>query len=229
MAEQPAAFSTSEAFRFGWEKTKTNLKPLLIIGAIGAFLAVLHQSLVGSGRETGLRMLMGLLVQIVQACVGLAYVRSALRLYDAKSIDLSKPAEVFFEDFFPYLLTSILYSLVVAAGLVLLIVPGVIWGLMFMFATYLVVDKKLDPISAFVESKRLTKGIKGQLLGFALLAIGINLLGALALGVGLLFTIPITVIAGAYVLRRLQERAGARAPESHEPPILTPRPPVEQP
>jgi uncharacterized membrane protein len=75
------------------------------------------------------------------------------------------------------------------------------------YSTFVVVDQRTDPIEALRKSSRLTDGVKGQLFWFGLLLIGVNLVGALALGVGLLVTIPTSFIAAAYVFRRLQQRA----------------------
>ena len=227
MAQQPAPFSISEALRFGWERTKGNLKPLLTLGLIVFFLGVLRRLLLVRGSETGLRWLMVLAVELVQFGVSLAYIRTAIRIHDGKPVDLSRPADQL-ADFFPYLLTSIVYSIVLAIGLVLLFVPGVFWALTFGFATLLVVDKRLDTLAAFQESRRLTRGVKGPLFGFGLAMIGVNLIGLIALGVGMLFTIPVSLIAGVHVLRTLQARAGVRVEEPHAPPIL-PREPVNQP
>jgi uncharacterized membrane protein len=217
-------FSSVDALRFGWKKTTENLKPLLIIGAVGAFLMLLNQALTGSGDRSWIAPLLGLAVQVLQAAVILAYVRVALRLHDGQPVSVSRPADLL-ANFLTFLLTLLLYTLIVAAGLVLLIVPGVIWGLKFAYAPFLVVDKKLDPVDALRESSRLTQGVKGQLLAFALLMWAVNLVGAIALGVGLLLTVPTTYIASAYVLRRLQQRAGERSQASAQiPPLAAPPP-----
>lgn len=208
-------FSISEALRFGWEKTKENIKPLLVIGAIGAFLGLLNQALVGPGGANGLRALLSLVVQVLQVGVSLLFVRAALLIHDGRKIDLSNPS-LLLEDFFGFLLATILVGLIVAGGMILLIVPGVIWGLKFGFAGFLVADKKLDPIEALRASNYLTYGMKGHLFWFVLAMIGVNLLGAIALGIGLLVTVPTTIIAAAYVLRRLQVRAAERY-EPHPP------------
>ena len=219
-------FSSTEALRFGWKKMTENLKPLLIIGAVGAFLALLNQALMGSGNRYGLAPLLGLAVQVLQTAVTLAYVRVALRLHDGQAVDVSHPADLL-ANFLTFLLTSVLYGLIVAAGFILLIVPGIVWGLKFAYAPFLVVDRKLDPIEALRESSRLTQGVKWQLLVFALLMCAVNCVGAIAFVVGLLVTIPTTFIAAAFVFRRLQTRAGERLPApTHIPPLATP-PPAE--
>ncbi len=38
-------FRIKEAFRYGWQKTRENLGPLLLIGAVGFFLGALNQVL----------------------------------------------------------------------------------------------------------------------------------------------------------------------------------------
>jgi len=210
MTREPS-FSSAEALRFGWRTTMANLKTLLAIGAFGAFLAMLHQALTGDAHHA--RPLLALVVQVLQTGVTMAFIRTALKLHDGDKVDLSRPGELL-TGFFPYLLTSVLYGLIVGGGMVLLIVPGVIWAVQFGFATFVSVDRKLDPIAALQESSHLTKGERWHLLAFGLAALGVNLVGALAFGVGLLVTIPTTTIGAAYVFRRLQ------ATVEHAPPAL---------
>ena len=217
-SETAVPFSSSEALRFSWKKTTENLKPLLIIGAVGAILALLN----GSGTRSGLGPLLGLAVQVLQIAVILAYVRVALKLHDGQPVDVSHPADLL-ANFLTFLLTSVLYGLIVAAGFILVIVPGIVWGLKFAYAPFLVADKKLDPLEALRESSRLTQGVKWPLLVFALLMCAVNLVGAIAFGVGLLVTVPTTFIAAAFVFRRLQTRAGERLPAPTQvPPLATP-------
>lgn len=193
-------FSIKEALAFGWSKTMANLVPLLFIGGAAALLAVMQRGL------TSQDVLLALAIQLMQVALTLAWIRVALLLHDSETPDWSKPFDLF-DGYLPFLLAVTLLGLVVAAGFVLLIVPGVIWGLRYGFSIFLTVDRKLDPVAAFHESARLTYGRKWRLLEFALVMAGVNLLGALALGVGLLVTVPTTWIASAFVFRKLQ--AGA--------------------
>ena len=78
---------------------------------------------------------------------------------------------------------------------------------MFMFATFIVIDRELGPIEAMKESKRLAHGHKWALLGFVLVLALINLLGVLALGVGLLVSIPVSSLAFVHTYRVLGGRA----------------------
>lgn len=112
------------------------------------------------------------------------------------------------QPFWKYLGASILLALVIVAGFLLLIVPGVIFALMFMFTPFIVIERALGPIEAMKESHRLTYGHKWKLLGFTLLLLLINLLGALALIVGLLVTIPVSTLAFVHAYRVLGGKAG---------------------
>jgi len=219
------AFSSTEALRFGWDKTRANVKPLLILGAIGAAFGLLNRALMTNGGH-GHGFLGSLVLQALQAALMMVYIRVGLKLCEDRPLDLSQETGLL-NGFLTYLLASVLYCLIVTAGMVLLVVPGIIWALQFCFAPFLVVDRKLtDPFDALHESSRLTSGVKGQLLTFGLLMFGVNLLGALALGIGLILTVPTTVIATAYVLRRLQERSAQLGQARPEPNVVSPQVPT---
>jgi uncharacterized membrane protein len=112
--------------------------------------------------------------------------------------------------FWKYLAAVFLVGLAIALGFILLIVPGIIFALMFMFANLIVIDREAGPIEAMKESKRITYGHKWSLLGFVLVVTGINLLGILALVVGLLVSIPVSWLALVHAYRTLGGQTSAR-------------------
>lgn len=203
MEEQRTPFSSGEALRFGWNATCANLRPLLLIGFSGGFLGLLQQTLRRPMENPGIAPVLAIAVQILQAALFMGLLRVSLQLCDGIAIDLSRPQDLV-ANFFGYLLTTLLLWLIIAGGLILLIVPGVLWAVRFGYAPLLVVDRGYDPVQALRESARISAGARLPLFKFVLLALGVNLLGALTFGVGLLVTIPTTTIAAAYILRRLQ-------------------------
>ena len=107
-------------------------------------------------------------------------------------------------DRFPdFLIGTVLYILIVIGGLILLIVPGIVWAIKYQYYGYLIVDKKLSPFDAIKQSGKITMGHKWHLFLFWLAVIGINIVGFLALIVGLFTTIPTSIVANAYIFRTL--------------------------
>jgi uncharacterized membrane protein len=94
-----------------------------------------------------------------------------------------------------YFIANLAVGILVAVGFVLLIVPGIIAMLMFMFSSFIVIDREKGPIESMAVSKLITKGKRWPLLGFVLLLLLINIAGLLALVVGLLVTIPVSTLA----------------------------------
>ena len=208
-------FSITSALRFGWETFK--MRPWFFIGAT----AILAAASIGvealtraiDGTLTGATDDPSLLGFIVNLALGTIIGMGATAFYLAahdnpETVELSSLWHP--QPFWKYLGTSILVTLAIAVGLVLLIVPGIIVALMFMFTTFLVIERELGPIEAMKESHRITRGHKWNLLGLLLMLFLVNLLGVLAFVVGLLVTVPVTVLAFAHAYRVLGGGAAPR-------------------
>jgi uncharacterized membrane protein len=203
MSTHTAAFDRDEAIRFGWNRALAHLRTVAGVVAIGWCVSALEQMVrSAAGAHAVGSSLAFLLLQAVQIAVTLGALSLFLRIHDGQSPRIRDMLDAL-PRFFPFLLAQIVYGLIVAGGMVLLIVPGVIWAIRFGFFSFFIIDRKLDPIEALRASWRLTRGHTLELFWLGLLFVGINLLGALALGIGLLVTIPTTAIAAAHVYRRL--------------------------
>lgn len=62
-----------------------------------------------------------------------------------------------------------LYGLIVTGGLIMLVVPGIVWGLAFIFAQYAVLDRKTGIRDSLRFSSTVTYGFKERLFPLALL------------------------------------------------------------
>lgn len=93
------------------------------------------------------------------------------------------------------LLGNIIYYIMMMVGFVLLIIPGIYVAVRFMFLPYVFVDQKLGWQEALKEASRLSEGRRWDLFGFSVVLILLNLVGVLLLLVGLLITIPVSMIA----------------------------------
>ncbi|HUQ72826.1 MAG TPA: hypothetical protein VM165_25080, partial [Planctomycetaceae bacterium] len=90
--------------------------------------------------------------------------------------------------------STILFVLMVILGFVCLIIPGIIISLMFFPYQYVLVDEDPPGIDCLWRAKTYTDGNKGTIFLLFLAAFGINLLGACALIVGMVFTVPLTTL-----------------------------------
>ncbi len=105
--------------------------------------------------------------------------------------------------FWQYLVASIVIAIIVILGLIALIVPGIILGIAFSMAPYLVVEKRIWVMQALKESWAMTKGNWLSLFLLGVVLAVINIVGALLLMIGLLVTIPVSMLAMVHVYRTL--------------------------
>ncbi|MBA2369148.1 MAG: hypothetical protein H0V82_09020 [Candidatus Protochlamydia sp.] len=131
---------------------------------------------------------------------GFAYM--ALRAADGLKV---KFEDLFarFDCFFNYFLSSLLYIGIVTIGLILFIVPGIIWAIRFGLYPFFIADQKAGPVEALKLSSKATYGFKWDLLKFLLLLILACIVGTLLFFVGLLVVLPVFTIAYAIIYRRL--------------------------
>lgn len=201
-------FSISEAIHFGWNTMKSNLG--FFIGLLIFVFLFTSLSSIIAAKATEANIFLGIIFYIadfsLSIIISIGLVKIALRFCDNEK---GRFADLFSQyPLFPqYLVGSILYGLIVFAGTILLIIPGIIWGIQFCFYDYFIVDKGLGPIEALKRSSAITKGVKWDLFLFFLILSGINLLGALCLLIGLFVTIPTTMVALAFVYRKLMAQA----------------------
>ncbi|MCK5137673.1 MAG: hypothetical protein KAR19_17945 [Bacteroidales bacterium] len=97
-----------------------------------------------------------------------------------------------FDRFVPLLILNLLMTLVIFLGLILLIIPGIYFAINYLFAHFFVWFYDVDPTEAIRLSRKMVSGNFGQILLLCLVLGGINFLGMLAFGVGILLTLPLS-------------------------------------
>ncbi len=85
---------------------------------------------------------------------------------------------------------SLLIFVIVLLGLMMLIIPGIYFAVSYVFSYLLVWFYDKDPTEAIRLSRKIVSGNFKQILLLFLILVGINLLGLMALGVGILLTMP---------------------------------------
>lgn len=199
-------FSIKESIKYGWAKFKENkeisLFTTLLLLAVGA---------VGSDKELNLNnFLFNLAVIVFLIIIRIGYNKIYLKIHDGEQ---TKFSDIFqeYKTFWRYVGVSILVPLTVLGGLILLIVPGLIWLVRFSFAPIIVIDTVMGPIKSMKESYAITKGNFWKLTLFWIVLALLNLAGLIIVGVGLLISVPVSTLAYIYVYRNLTQSKAAVA------------------
>jgi hypothetical protein len=206
-------FSFKEVFGYGWKVTKANFWFFVGVGLIifcldnltdlaKAVVSFLDLTQISSGLLFLMLELVGWLIELVFA-IGL--IKISLDLFSDRKVNFSK---LFCVNgcFFKYLLATLLYGLIVLLGLLLFVIPGIIWSIKFSLYGYFIVDKNFGPVDALKASAKTTKGVKLQLLGFYFLSALIFFAGIICFAVGLFAAYPVILIAGTFVYLKLSSQ-----------------------
>lgn len=195
---QDKSFTIGGAIREGWELTKVNIGFLVVYQVILFFLMWLFGDAQNHWKFAPIQ-LIGLIVIILGK---MGFYNSALLL--------TKGLKPRFDQFYKnwrllisWIVAGFLFGIMFAVGLVLFIIPGLYVWAVFGFFPFFILDKGLGPIEALKQSAEATRGIRGPVLLFLLACAGIDLLGVLCLGVGLLIASPVTLIAMATVYEKI--------------------------
>src|SRR3989344_2410515 len=210
-------FSPGSMISFGWDTFKK--RPWFFIGV---FLVVGILSSGGnfqlndtdySAATIALFIVAGIAFGIISILAKMGATQLALKAHDSAESatfgDLWAP-----HPFWKFIGGSILVGVIVILGLILLIVPGVIWASRYLFVPYLLMERRSSPFEALKESARITYGHKWQLLGLLGLTMLINILGAILLLVGLLVSIPVSALAMVHAYRTLSGQAASTSQQT---------------
>ncbi|MDD2714576.1 MAG: hypothetical protein PHW04_01645 [Candidatus Wallbacteria bacterium] len=92
----------------------------------------------------------------------------------------------------PLVLLGVVTGIQISVGTILLVIPGIVLFVHYIFTTLLVIDRKLEYQEATLYSIKLISKNRAGFVKFGLSLFSINLLGALLAGIGLLATLPLS-------------------------------------
>jgi uncharacterized membrane protein len=195
-------FSIGDAVTYGWNACWRNFAPVMLVSLVvlaGDALTVLLSAANSSPAMNYAFSLFGALVEVLLV---FGLIRAALEVVEGRTPSL---AEVFRPDGYgPFLVASVLFLLGLYVGLLLLVVPGLIFGLVFQFYGFVVAEHPDAPATvALRRSAQITRGARIRLLGLSVVLLLLNLAGFVVCVVGLVVTYAISAVALAYVYRLL--------------------------
>jgi hypothetical protein len=104
-----------------------------------------------------------------------------------------------------YILTVIVVGLGFLVGLILCIIPGLIWLIFTAYAPILALDKGVGPGAAISQSINWVKNDFGRVFLILLVSWLVYIAGAILCGIGLLVSIPVALVAMIYSYRALNQ------------------------
>ena len=197
-------FSIEEALQYGWNIMKTNIwffvGVLIVAWAVTWIPSIIANTL--QRDLAGLAFIFRIIGFVANIIISIGLITIALKFLDDQQ-PMFEHLFSFKPYFWKYLGASILFMLVVWAGIILLVIPGIYWALKFQFYGYFIVDQGCDPVESLRRSSQITQSVKWKLLGFGIVLAVINFIGLACLFVGLFVTVPVTLLAYSWTYRKL--------------------------
>jgi uncharacterized membrane protein len=199
-----SGFSIEAALSFGWNAFKERIGFFIVLIIVSAVIVGIPYIFQGAlqNNAPAIAALFGIIAYLVQLVIEMGWISIALKIVDGQDATLSNLMDGI-PNVISFVIATIIYSIIVAIGLILLIVPGIYLAIRLAPVTFVIIDTGAGPIAALSRAWEITKGYTLSLFLFGLVAVVINIVGMLLFGIGLLVTAPVTALAYAYIYRRI--------------------------
>lgn len=207
-------FNIGELLSEAWQRTK-GTKGIIV----GGFLLFYTVMMVASLALGGLFALLGLasdslvfntVVEIVLGLFASALAYPFMAGIGMVGIRRAADQNISFNEIFshfgrtvPILITAIACPLLIYLGLILLIIPGIYLAIAYMLAIPLVVERGLSPWQAMEASRKAVGQRWFKIFGLFLLLGLIVMISAIPLGIGLVWSMPLLIIAIGILYRTI--------------------------
>lgn len=201
MSRNPADLpAVSRSFSRGFDAIRA--QPGLVLLATVAVVPAASLLFLGTRSEGTVRIWLQVAAVVVGSAASLPLGRAALAVVDGHRLSM---AEAFRTggSFATAVGTGLLFTLVLTAGLYLLLLPGIWVVLTYGFAWLSVADGAWRPLEALSRAGRIATGNRWTLCVFLLGAVAVVAAGAVLLGIGALVGFSIVAVGAADLYRAL--------------------------
>lgn len=221
-AKAPFEPTVGDSYGNGWKmlwKKFLNLFLILIIVflfaiPIQAFALIVNESFIEQNTILFMIPVMAyglLLLAPLQYGVYYAYLKAAR----GQEVEI-KDMFAFSRNYGNVLLAYILVYIIVGIGIVLLIIPGIIFACKLAFVPFLVVDKQIGAMDAIKASWRMTDGYAMNIFLIGLLAVFISIGGLIVFGIGIIIAIMWIYLAVASIYYAVDSKMTAAPVEAQQ-------------
>jgi len=131
-----------------------------------------------------------------------------LKAVRGERIEIRDMFAVFQKNYWNAVIANIVVGVIVGMGIVMLIVPGIIFACRLAFVPFLVVDKEMDVMDALRVSWDMTRGYGWQIFFMGFLAFFIVIGGLICLGVGVFISVMWISAAFAAIYHAVELKDG---------------------
>ena len=177
------------AISYGWKKFSENVGPflilMLVVFLVTLVLGIIRTAVTPSDDGFGVLLVslaISIIVYVISMIVQAGVYRAGLGVTKGVAPSVNQLTET--ENIGTYILTSILVGIGLFIGLVLCIIPGIIWLILTAYAPIIALDKGSDPIEAIKESYNHVKNNFGQVFVILLVSYIVYVIGICLCGVG---------------------------------------------
>jgi uncharacterized membrane protein len=117
---------------------------------------------------------------------GISYVH--LRAARNEKIKVQNMFEAF-NNYWNAVFANLLVAAIIGFGIMLLVIPGIIFACKLAFVPYLIVDKKMEAVEAVKESWRMTRGHSFTIFAMGIMAFFLVIFGLIAFIVGIVIAL----------------------------------------
>ena len=194
---------------YGWNAYWKNLGPLLLITLVVIVVPAIINGIGQATDNVALNVIFGIIGWIVGLLLAFGLYRATIAVTRGEKPEVGMLFQT--EGFGPYIIASILFGLGLFVGLLLCIIPGIIFAVVYHFYGYVLVENPaMGPTDALKRAADISRGHRWELFGLVLVLLLINIVGLIACLVGVIFTAGISWVALAYAYRALSGQTVVR-------------------
>jgi uncharacterized membrane protein len=193
-----------EAVGYGWKKFQQYAVPLILIALIIGIVNIIGFGIRFATDSFFLGAILVAVFYIIGQILTIGIINASLMVTRGETPEIGKAFST--EYLGQFIVGSILYGIIVAVGLILCIIPGIIAAILLAFYGFFILDQGMSGTEALSASYNLVKDNFGRVFLVLLVAFIINAIGAFLCGIGLLVTAPICWIIVGYAYRKLNNQ-----------------------
>jgi uncharacterized membrane protein len=166
---------------------------LIIYGAISFAITMVQEATVGTTGDVAAS-LVEIIVTLILFPLGVGLGLLGIRRAAGKETPVSALWEPYSQAI-PLIVMFILMAVLIVAGFLLLVLPGIYLSIAYSFAPYLIVEKNMGVWEALETSRKAITAYWWRYFGLMLVALLLVIIGLIPVFIGLIWVVPIIAIA----------------------------------